>query len=210
MASNASPEPGLRYAAPALPPGAPLVKIVIGGGYGVGKTTFVRNVSETAGMFTEADMTRAAEGVDDLVATPRKKTTTVSMDFGRITLNEDQDPVVLYLFGLPGQQRFAFLWKDLLEGAVGAVVLVDTGRVADCFPALQLLEHRRLPYVVAINRFPGAPLYPRSEIRDALQLSERVPIVDIDARRRDQGADALKALIHHLLDLPQDDDGHAA
>ncbi|MFF0444812.1 ATP/GTP-binding protein [Streptomyces sp. NPDC004609] len=174
------------------------VKVVIVGGFGVGKTTLVGSVSEIRPLTTEETMTQAGVGVDDLQGVERKTSTTVAMDFGRISIN---DELVLYLFGTPGQERFWFLWRGLFEGALGAVVLVDTRRLEVSFDVIGRLEERRVPFVVAINSFPDAPAYPVDEIRGALDLPESVPIIDCDARLRRSSRDVLMSLMRYLQNL---------
>ncbi|MET8680409.1 ATP/GTP-binding protein [Streptomyces sp. NPDC004647] len=173
-------------------------KIVVAGGFGVGKTTFVASVSEITPLTTEAMMTRAAEEFDDIEATPDKTTTTVAMDFGRITLDAD---LVLYLFGTPGQQRFWFMWDDLVRGAIGAIVMADTRRLDDCFPALDYFESCGLPYVVAVNHFEGTHAYAVEDVRDALSVPSKVPVVIMDARKRITVVESLLALVSHALDV---------
>ncbi|MER7918094.1 MULTISPECIES: ATP/GTP-binding protein [unclassified Streptomyces] len=172
-------------------------KIVVAGGFGVGKTTLVTAVSEITPLQTEALMTQASEGTDDLSGTPDKVTTTVAMDFGRITLDDD---LVLYLFGTPGQQRFWFMWDDLVRGAIGAVVLADTRRLKDCFPALDYFESCGLPYVVAVNHFDGSERFDIEDVREALTIPAHIPVMIMDARRRISAIETLLALVGHALD----------
>jgi signal recognition particle receptor subunit beta len=169
---------------------------VIAGGFGVGKTTLVGAISEITPLTTEALMTAAGVGVDDPSKVPGKQTTTVAMDFGRITMADD---LILYLFGTPGQTRFWFMWDEIVTGAVGAAVLVDTRRITDAFPALDYFEHRDLPYVVAVNCFDGAPRYDVDEVREALAIAPHVPLILCDARSRESAKEVLVAVVEHAM-----------
>jgi len=176
---------------------APLaVKILVAGGFGVGKTTMVGAVSEVAPLRTEEYLTHASIGVDDLEGVSGKSTTTVALDFGRITINEQ---LVLYLFGTPGQERFWFMWNDLVNGALGAIVLVDTRRLEVSFASIDFFESRGIPFVVGVNCFHGLRDRTQEEIRKALDLDPQVPLVLCDVRDRTQGRDVLLALIDHLM-----------
>ncbi|MFD7900100.1 MULTISPECIES: ATP/GTP-binding protein [Streptomyces] len=175
------------------------LKIVVVGGFGVGKTTLVRSVSEIRPLNTEEVMTQAGIGVDETAGLTTKTTTTVAFDFGRITLNE---LMVLYLFGAPGQERFWFLWDRLFSGTLGAVVLVDTRRMSESWYAIDRLEHHRTPFVVAVNRFDDdVSAFSLDEIRQALSLPDHVPLIDCDARVRSSGKNVLITLVDHLYEL---------
>ncbi|MEV0373783.1 ATP/GTP-binding protein [Streptomyces sp. NPDC050636] len=172
------------------------LKILVAGGFGVGKTTLVGAVSEIKPLRTEEQLTEAGRPVDSLAGVETKSTTTVAMDFGRITLN---DALVLYLFGTPGQNRFWFLWDELARGALGAVVLADTRRLADSFAAIDYFEQRELPFTVAVNCFDGADVYPPEAVREALDLDPAVPVMVCDARVKDSARDVLIAVVEHAM-----------
>ncbi|MFF7703130.1 GTP-binding protein [Streptomyces lydicus] len=172
------------------------LKILVAGGFGVGKTTLVGAVSEIKPLRTEERLTEAGRPVDDLDGVEAKTTTTVAMDFGRITLHEE---LVLYLFGTPGQDRFWFLWDELARGALGAVVLADTRRLAESFAAIDYFERRGLPFTVAVNCFDGADRYPPEAVRDALDLDPQVPVMLCDARERGSARDVLVAVVEHAM-----------
>ncbi|MFD7875680.1 ATP/GTP-binding protein [Streptomyces sp. NPDC059766] len=172
------------------------LKILVAGGFGVGKTTLVGAVSEIKPLRTEELLTEAGRPVDDLSGVEGKHTTTVAMDFGRITLRED---LVLYLFGTPGQERFWFMWDELSEGALGAVVLADTRRLEDCFAAIDYFERRSIPFLVGVNCFEGAARYPAGAIRKALDLDDDVPLLLCDARDRESVKDVLVGVVEHAM-----------
>ncbi|MFF8476881.1 ATP/GTP-binding protein [Streptomyces sp. NPDC015414] len=180
------------------PPVEPVtLKILVAGGFGVGKTTLVGAVSEIRPLRTEELLTEAGRPVDDTSGVEDKHTTTVAMDFGRITLRED---LVLYLFGTPGQERFWFMWDELSEGALGAVVLADTRRLEDCFAAVDYFERRSIPFVVGVNCFEGADRYPADTVRQALDLDEEVPVVLCDARDRESVKEVLIDVVQHAME----------
>jgi len=177
-----------------------ITKIIIAGGFGVGKTTLVSSISEIRPLRTEEQLSDQGTGVDDLSGVERKTTTTVAMDFGRISF---RGGVSLYLFGTPGQERFWFMWDELAYGALGAVVLADTRRLIDCFASVDYFEHRDTPFIVAANCFDGARRYEPDDIRIALDLERHVPIVLCDARRRESVKKVLIASVNHSLQQRQ-------
>jgi len=195
-----------RTGPPLTPIGAPgpgansvigsMVKIVVAGGFGVGKTTLVASVSDLPPVTTEVVMTNASRALDDVTMAPGKQATTVAMDFGRITIDTS---LVLYLFGTPGQKRFWFMWDDLVRGAIGAVVLVDVRRLRDCFGAIDYFDKARIPYAVVVNKFDGAPTHTREDLREALAVEAHVPILSCDARKRPGAKQALVAVAAHAL-----------
>lgn len=172
------------------------VKVVVAGGFGTGKTTLVGSVSEIPPLTTEEVLTQVSVGVDDVTGVEGKTSTTVALDFGRITIASD---VVLYLFGTPGQDRFWFIWDELAQGAVGAIVLIDTRRLDTSFPAVDYFERRNIPFVAAVNRFFGECLYTEQEIRSAMKLDTSVPLMWCDARDRESSKKALIGLVRHAL-----------
>jgi signal recognition particle receptor subunit beta len=195
MVSAPSPTHGAHSGRAAEQPPLP-VKLVIAGGFGVGKTTAVGSISEIQPLTTEASITEVAAGVDDLTHTPDKTTTTVAMDFGCLTI----DPTLkLYLFGTPGQERFGFMWDDLIEGALGGLVIVDTRRLDDCYAAVDYFEHKDLPFVVAVNAFDGKVEHDLNEVRWALDIAEHVPLIVFDARKTGSVRDALLVVLELAL-----------
>lgn len=175
------------------------LKIVVAGGFGVGKTTMVATVSEIEPLMTEEVLTHAGRNIDDLTGVTEKTTTTVAMDFGRLTFDEPPRPMILFLFGTPGQERFWFAWRDLSEGAVGAVVLADTRRLEDSFAAVSYFEQLKTPFVVAVNEFDNAYRYEPSEVRQALELGPEVPVLTCDVRNRKSAMTVLIRLVEHSL-----------
>lgn len=189
-ANSEAPKPGLT--------GVRAVKLLIAGGFGVGKTTMVTSVSEIPPLRTEESLSELSHGVDDLTGVESKTTTTVALDFGRITINSE---VVLYLFGTPGQDRFWFMWKELSVGALGAVVLADTRRLEDCFGAIDFFESRSIPFVVGVNCFEGADIYDEGEVRMALDIDSHVPVHLCDVRNRESAKQVLVGLLEHVMSV---------
>jgi len=183
------------------------IKILIAGGFGAGKTTLVGSVTEIRPLRTEETLSERVTQRDTLDGVERKTTTTVALDFGRITI---RDNLVIYLFGTPGQERFWFMWDELARGALGAIVLADTRRLADSFPSVDYFEQRRIPFVVAVNCFDGARRYRGRDVRSALDLDPEVPVIMCDARVPASGRDVLVALVEHALELIGDRGGHPA
>jgi signal recognition particle receptor subunit beta len=189
---------GSDLAAPNHSPSIAAVKLLVAGGFGVGKTTMVGSISEIAPLRTEELITELSTGIDDLAGVEGKRTTTVALDFGRITISPD---LVLYLFGTPGQDRFWFMWDELADGAMGAVVLADTRRLDGCFPAVDFFERRGIPFVIGVNCFDGGQLYTVTEVRQALDLDPAVPVMLCDVRSRRSSKELLIELTEHVIKL---------
>ena len=198
MASAASEETSDRQVMPVV------LKVLIAGGFGVGKTTLVGSVSEIRPLSTEEALSEFGTPVDILTGVENKSSTTVALDFGRITIRDD---LTVYLFGTPGQERFWFLWDELASGAIGAVALADTRRLADCFPSVDFFESRQIPFILAVNCFDGAPRYREEDVRAAVDLDSFVPVIMCDARQRSSSKEVLIALVEHSLRVMEPQNG---
>jgi signal recognition particle receptor subunit beta len=198
MASAASEETSDRQVMPVV------LKVLIAGGFGVGKTTLVGSVSEIRPLSTEEALSEFGTPVDILTGVENKSSTTVALDFGRITIRDD---LTVYLFGTPGQERFWFMWDELASGAIGAVALADTRRLADCFPSVDFFESRQIPFILAVNCFDGAPRYHEEDVRAAVDLDSFVPVIMCDARQRSSSKEVLIALVEHSLRVMEPQNG---
>jgi len=198
MASAASEETSDRQVMPVV------LKVLIAGGFGVGKTTLVGSVSEIRPLSTEEALSEFGTPVDILTGVENKSSTTVALDFGRITIRDD---LTVYLFGTPGQERFWFMWDELASGAIGAVALADTRRLADCFPSVDFFESRQIPFILAVNCFDGAPRYREQDVRAAVDLDSFVPVIMCDARQRSSSKEVLIALVEHSLRVMEPQNG---